>query len=194
MKLKVFIRPVGYILALALQACAISYNVPYYLPEGEGKIVRRNEGQINYLKSTIGEKVIFEVALDPELGLLVIYRVPDGNHINLTSDKFVIESSSINTPIILRAKELESDSFGPNKRKKYKIIDDLPGYTVTFHGFFKPYKDTTHAFYSLIIPIDKKNLDDATVYFPNILINNELHQVSPVNFEKHIGSFFHPLN
>lgn len=194
MKLKVFVRPVGYILASVLQACAISYNVPYYLPEGEGEIVDRDEGQSKYLKSTIGEKVIFEVALYPERGLRVMYRVPDGNHINLTSDKFVIESSSINTPLILRAKELESDPFGPNKGKKYKISDDLPGYTVTFHGFFKPYKDSTHAWYSLIIPIDKKHLDDVTVYFPDILINNKLHQLPPVNFEKRIGTFFHPIN
>ncbi len=187
------------ILILLLQACTpiIRFNKQYYIPHGEGELVSND--LMNYLLMTIGGKVRIDAYLFPNCvadygsgtppGILlhVIFRVPEGTHIKLTSGQFIFESKSLDAPVSVKAQVLESDSYGSNKQRKYKITDELPGYTVIIGKLFK---QTMHAFYSASIPTEQHDLSIVTVKFPDIEINGQIHHIAPVRFERHVGTFW----
>jgi hypothetical protein len=90
--------------------------------------------------------------------------------------------------VTLKAQEFESDSYGPNNRRKYEITDELQGYTVTL-GRFKPLQQTPHAWYSVHLPIEQHNPNIVTVQFPDIEINGQTYNITPVRFEKNVGTY-----
>jgi len=197
--LKTSMRLSTWILILLLQACMPIINQEYYVPYGEGASVTK--GATNYLTSTIGGKVILETHLIADYGsgalsdiyLSVIFRVPDGVHIKLASSQFILESKSLDAPETLKAQGYESDSYGPNKSRKYEITDELHGYTVIIGGF-KPLQQTLHAWYRVILPIEQHDLSIVTVKFPDIEINSQIYHIPPVRFERNVGTFWYQMN
>ena len=167
------IRSLTWLLLLLLQACVPIINQQYYIPHGEGDVV--SQGAHNYLVRTIGEKVIFETNLFMDYGsgvlsgiyLRVIFRVPDGVRIKLTSDQFILEGKALDAPVTLKAQGYNSDRYGPNKGRRYEITDELHGYTVITGGF-KPLQQTRHAIYKVGLPIEQHDLNIVTIRFPDI--------------------------
>ena len=198
--LKTPMRLPTWILILLLQACMPIVNQEYYVPYGEGALVTKGT-TTNYLTSTIGGEVILETYLIADYGtgalsdiyLYVIFRVPDGIHIKLASSQFILESKSLDAPVTLNAQGYESDNYGPNKRRKYEITDELHGYTVIIGGF-KPSQQTVHAWYSVKLPIEQRDMSIVTVQFPDIEINGQIYPITPVRFKRNVGTFWYQMN
>jgi len=188
----------GLLLIVLLQACMPSKEI-YYVPYGKGEIASR-VGPNNVLTLVIDSKVIFDVCLHSDYGagefngisLTAIFRVPDGVNIKLETGQFVLESESLTKPLIFNAHEFESYNQNTGKYVKYQISDTLHGYSIERRNLF--FKETTHAWYRISLPIEQNDLSEITVKFPDVVIDGQLFRISPVKFERQVDTFWYSIN
>jgi hypothetical protein len=189
----------SWLLILVLQACVPDRH-PYYIPYGEGTLVRKGEGPRNTIARVIDEKIIFEVHLRADHGtgytsgmlLTTIFRVPEGVVMKLASGKFVVESESLANPIVVNAREFDSVTLNTGEWLKYKIDAELTGHTATTRFLLS--EETRHTWYRISLPIEQHDLSSVTIRFPDIAVNDRTHPIAPLEFRRQVGTFWYSIN